>query len=104
VLIFIRNPLLGLKLTMLLLQISMASPVRGLRPFLGVLFLTFNVPKWTSLIDSPFIRVYFMMEKTVSTISSALRWEKPNFALMAFARSLRVIFDRFIVWLVLVLI
>jgi hypothetical protein len=94
-LIFIRNPLLGLKVTMLLLEISMVSPVLGLRPLLGDFFLTLNVPKCTSLIDSPFISVDFMVEKTVSIISSALRWENPNFSLMAFARSLRVTFDRF---------
>jgi hypothetical protein len=96
VLIFIRNPLLGLKVTMLLLDISMVSPVRGLRPFLGDFFLTANVPKCTSLIDSPFKSVDFMVEKTVSTISSALRWEKPSLLCMALARSLRVTFDLFI--------
>jgi hypothetical protein len=71
-LIFIRKPLLGLKVTMLLLDISMVSPVRGLRPFLGDFFLTDNVPKCTSLIDSPFKSVDFMVEKTVSIISSEL--------------------------------
>jgi hypothetical protein len=95
-LIFIRNPLLGLKVTILLLEISMVSPVRGLRPFLGDFFLTDNVPKCTSLIDSPFKRVDFMVEKTVSIISSALLWENPNLLCMALARSLRVTFDRFI--------
>jgi hypothetical protein len=95
-LIFIRNPLLGLKETMLLLDISMVSPVRGLRPFLGDFFLTDNVPKCTNLIDSPSMRVDFMVEKTVSIISSALRWENPNLLCIALARSLRVTFDLFI--------
>jgi hypothetical protein len=80
---------------MLLLEISMASPVLGFRPLLGDFFLTDNVPKCTSLIDSPFNRADFMTEKTVSTISSALRWENPIFSLMALARSLRVVFERF---------
>jgi hypothetical protein len=95
-LIFIRKPLLGLKVTMLLLDISMVSPVRGLRPFLGDFFLTDNVPKCTSLIDSPFKSVDFMVEKTVSIISSELLWENPNLLCMTRARSLRVTLDRFI--------
>jgi hypothetical protein len=74
----------------------MASPVRGLRPFLGDFFLTDNVPKCTSLIDSPFNKVDFMVEKTVSIISSALRWEKPSLLWIALAKSLRVTFDLFI--------
>ena len=34
-----------LKVTMERLEISMASPVRGLRPFLGDFFLTLSDPK-----------------------------------------------------------
>jgi len=72
-LILIRSPLLGLNETMLLLHISISSPVRGLRPFLGVFSLTDNVPKFTSFIDSPLDKVFFMVEKTASIISSAPR-------------------------------
>jgi hypothetical protein len=65
----VRSFLLGLKLTICRFFMVIDSPVRGLRPFRGLLSRTRNVPKCTSLIELPSSIDDFIVLKKVSTIS-----------------------------------
>ena len=77
-----RNRLLGRNVTICLLVMIIEAPVLGLRPRRGDLSRTANAPNWTSFTDSPATRAFFIVAKTVSTISAAPRsgtpvWSRP---------------------------
>lgn len=79
------------------LLIIIDSPVCGLRPRRGDFSCTMKLPKWTSLIDSPLINVFFSVENKVSTISAAFLCEIPSFSVTEVASSFLVTLFKFIV-------